>query len=108
MTISADVYNLKLFSSTIASEVAIVAGFLLLTFPSGLILKVAGVALEVIGIYGCHTIDYVMQGKERFTKENQEDLAKRFQTCLTCKALLLNAAIIGTLSLCYLISQGDM
>jgi len=103
---SVGILNTALFVATVASETAVAGGFVVLTMPVGTPLKIAGVAMLVMGIYGMKTIEGSAGDSRGFNNDNKDMLLAKFKSYLTPQAMAFNAAIIGIISACFVTVHG--
>jgi len=96
---------LKLYSIAAVSTSAVGSGFVFLSLPGGIILKVAGAALEVLGIYGLHSLEQSITNPRA---ADPGDIMRRFRSRLTYRDLAFNAAIIMLISSCYFATMGGL
>ena len=99
--------NLKVHSALSVSYAAVGYGFVFMSFPVGLPLKIAGVALEVIGCYAACSIHQALDHKNQLImKEDGEYTYKQFKENLklSYKDVLLCSGIIALISACFIMT----
>jgi len=100
--------GVKLFTIATASLGAVGSGFVYLSLPVGIILKMTGVALEVFGIYGLHCLSDSIPEGVNWAEVNLNNIMDKVRSRWTYKGLALNAVLIGVISSCYIVTMGVM
>jgi len=99
--------GLKLCTYGSVSLGAAASGFVFLSLPVGIILKITGVSLTILGTFGIQTLrnsaPEVIQ-----TNEDLNHMVQEIHNQMTYKSMAFNAALIGLISTCYLLTIGGI
>jgi len=101
--------GLTLFTLGSVSIGTVGSGFIYLSLPVGIFLKVTSVALTVLGTYGCHSLwhsipEELKREERNWTDHDLDNMVKEIRSQMTYKSIALNATMIGLITSCYLIT----